>query len=83
MITVVTPSTLDVAAEDVDPDIDPNPLSELVPVVVPDAELELEAKSEEVVSDPVPVIDCRKSESELDVDRLVGEELGNVELRVS
>lgn len=73
---MVTPSTLDVDDLEPVPNIDPsNPLSELVPA----DELELE-ESEEVVSELVPVIDCRKSESELEVDRLVVDELDDEEL---
>lgn len=82
-MTVVTPSTLDVEDDDEPvPNSDPNnPLSELVPVVpacVPFDELEVE-ESEEVVSELVPVIDCKKSESELEDDRLVVDELDDEE----
>jgi hypothetical protein len=88
IITVVTPSTLDVDDLEPVPNSDPeNPSSELVPVVpalcVPDDELELE-ESEEVVScELVPVIDCRKSERELEDDRLVVEKLEGIWLNAS
>lgn len=77
--TVVTPSTLDVDDDEPVPNIDPkNPVSELVPVVPACVPIEVE-ESEEVASELVPVIDCKKSESELEVDRLVVDELDDEE----